>query len=260
MIIGSVAMKHYFPFFKRESKDLDVVKNKIHPNKESFGSILRVDFGNIAVLEKWFSDTEYISVDGLYTLKCSHSFWELPNKSWEKHIFDIQFLKEQGAKLIKPLFDELFLYWSEKHGEREISNTDMSSEDFFNNAINYDVSHDTSHLLLLKHEYFKGQREPTYMKILKEGADIDVDMRKFELLTENEKFNVVFEECAVMAFEPRFPKEMQYKQRYSRMVKKFILKHSKLEESLWMIQNHKELITNIPFNYMEFLNVLINKN
>ena len=77
-------------------------------------------------------------------------------------------------------------------------------------------------------------------------------------LQEKEKFNLVFEEVAVMALE-RYG-DMYYKKAYNRMLKKFILNHCPIWEGIWIVQNHKELLQNIPFNFMEFLNKQIKQN
>lgn len=39
-----------------------------------------------------------------------------------------------------------------------------------------------------------------------------------------------------------------------KMLKNFILNYCKIEEGIWIIQNHKNLLCNILFNYQEFLN------
>ena len=130
----------------------------------------------------------------------------------------------------------------------------MSSEEFFNNALEDGHLHDSYHELLIQHPYFEGQKRPTYVKVLKDGCEVDVCEEKFNALSEKEKFNLAFEEVAIMAWEKgRYPKGMYWKKKYNRMLKKFILNHAPIWEGIWIIQNHKELI-NPPFNFEEFLN------
>jgi hypothetical protein len=181
----------------------------------------------------------------------------LDNGSWNKHIYDVQFLKEKGCVLIPELFYQLFNYWEEIHGKRKASDLNMTAEEFFNNAIDYPIEHDDLHKILIQHPYFNNQEKPTYVKILKEGAEVDVCMEKFSNLTKEEKFNVVFEEVAVMATENRFPKKMYWKAKYERMLKKFITSHCKVEEGIWIIQNHKKLLCNIPFNFEQYINTSV---
>lgn len=263
MVIGSVAMRYHFSDFSREPKDLDIVKGL--PLRVAQTGDLRFEYLDNPVLVKYYSSLcssdipTFIGKDELYTLKVSHSLWNLDNGSWERHLWDIQFMKTKGCKIIPKLFYDLYAYWETIHGKRKTSNLKMSAEDFFDNAIKYDIPHDDIHELLIKHPYFEGQSEPTYKKILKDGAEVDVSEEKFNLLIYKEKFNLVFEEVGTMMLENRYPKDMYWKRKYSRMLKKFILYHAPIWEAIWIIQNHKELLTNIPFNTEEFIDNLKNK-
>lgn len=267
MIVGSVALKHWFPDFPRTPKDLDVIdSNHLAPFKQH----LRVEYLKNPILLSWMINTygaipEYCFKNELYTLKVSHSFWSLPNNSWEKHVFDLTFLKEKGCTLIEPLFYELFEYWNTIHGKRldsfEKTNKklmrtkeSLDAKKFFTNNVKDTRDHDYLHTVLLKHPYFNGQELPTYTKVLKDDSDVDVCMEKFKNLSEEDKFKVTFEELCVMASENRYPKEMHYKIKYVKMLKQFILGHCKVVQGLWIIQNYKKLVTTIPFNYEEFLN------
>lgn len=258
MIVGSTAAKYWFDDFPREPKDFDLIINQINISKQSLRTHKKVEELENPVLLDWFKTNfgtvpYYCTPSELYTLKISHLFWDLPNNSWDKHIYDVAFLKEKGCMFIPELFWKLFNYWETIHGKRKSSNLDMSADDFFNNRISYHTPHDKLHELLVTHPYFNGS-EPTYKKILKDGAEVDVCMKKFEALTELEKFNVVFEEVAVMSMENRFPNKLYWKAKYSRMLKKFIISHCKVEEGIWIIQNHKNLLCNIPFNFHSFIN------
>lgn len=255
MIIGSKAILYHFPDFPRKPKDVDIIKNMYI---EEHMSDLRVEWLENTVLQNWFTKPiEVCTPNELYTLKISHCFWDLENGSWNKHIWDIQWLKEKGCKFIPELFYQLYNYWETIHGKNKRSNLNMSAEKFFDNVVNYPVEHDYLHELLVKHVYFEGN-EPTYKKILKNGADVDVSEEKFNKLTEKEKFNLVIEEIMVMALE-RYG-NMYYKKAFRKMLKKFILSHCPIWEGIWIIQNHKQLITNIPFNFLEHLTIKIKEN
>lgn len=255
MVIGSTATKHWFPDFPREPKDIDIIKNMYI---KSYTSDKKIEWLENKVLENYFTKPiEVITPNELYTLKISHVFWDLENNSWDKHIWDIQFLKEKGCKIILPLFYKLYDYWNEVHGKNKRSVLNMSAEKFFDNVVNFPIEHDYLHTLLIQHPYFKGQELPTYTKILKDGAEVDVSEEKFNLLTEQEKFNLVFEEVAVMGIE-RYG-EMYYKKGYNRMLKKFILNHAPVWEAIWIVMNHKEL-SNCPFDFLTFLNNKIKQN
>ena len=264
MVIGSTAISHWFSDFKRKPKDLDILKGSMYEASinQTFNHLKREYLENPILLRR-YNGTPFLRPSILYTLKISHSFWDLPNNSWDKHMWDIQFLKDKGCVFDKELFEELFEFWNKLHGKRLdsfektakiIKNEDISSKEFFNNKINNVIDHDDYHDLLIKHPYFEGQVLPTYTKVLMDFEEVDVSEEKFNKLTEKEKFNLVFEELIVMATEPRFPEEMYWKEKYKRMLKDFIINHCKVWQGIWIIQNHKKLLTEIPFNGISYLN------
>ncbi len=232
MIIGSYAIKHHFPDFVRDPKDMDIVEGTLNTLPDSD---VKVEFLKNPILIEWYGKKYpyIIGKDELYTLKVSHSFWELENGSWEKHMWDIQFMKEKGCRLILHLFYKLYNYWNKVHSNNKRSNLKMNSEEFFDNAITFPVGHDDLHEILIKHSYFN-QDKPTYTKILKDGAEIEVNEDKFNLLTEKEK--------------------LYYRSAFAKMLKKFIISHAPIWEAIWIIENHKKLVTTIPFNFIEFFN------
>lgn len=259
-IIGSAAIKHHLgDLLNREPKDLDFAvyhKSKDYVSKTETINGVRHEYLPNNILLFWLEEQhghipQYCPLDELLTLKMSHSFWALENNSWEKHMWDIGFLIKQGAEFIPELFHKLYTFWNDVHGKNRRSDLEMSAEEFFDNALNYHIPHDDIHEMLIKHEYFNNQKKPTYVKVLKTGAEVDVCETKFKTLTEKEKFNLVFEEVAVMATE-RFG-NMYFKKAYNRMLKKFILGHAPIWEAIWIIQNHENLLTNIPFNFINFL-------
>lgn len=255
MIIGSTALKFHFPDFPREPKDLDVI------GSTNLDTDLKVEILKNPILEAYYQGNmpEYIGVNEAYTLKCSHCLWELDNGSWNKHLWDVQWLKEKGAKFIPDLFYKLFSYWETIHGKRKESDKSLNAEAFFNNAIDFPVEHDILHDYLIEHPYFQGQAKPTYSLILKEGAEVECSEEKFNQLTHKQKFNLVIEEIFVMMHENRFPPKMYWKRKYELMLKKFLISHAPLWEAIFIIQNHKQLMTQIPFNSEEFLNQQIEK-
>lgn len=248
MIIGSTAIKYWYPDFPREPKDIDIVKGSNFTDYFPLGR--KREYLENPVLLKHCKDNDCLYPDELYTLKISHSFWSLENNSWDKHMWDIQFLKDKGCKLIPELFDELYQYWNTVHGVNKRSKLDMSAEEFFDNVVNYPVGHDELHKRLVQHEWFD-TKEPMYFKVLKDGCEVDVDSTKWDNLTEHEKFRLVFEEVAVMAVE-RY-NHLYYKAAYNRMLKKFIISHAPLWEAVYIIENHRMFCTNIPFNYLKYL-------
>ncbi len=249
MIIGSSAILHWFPDFPRKPKDIDIIKGMYI---KEYNSNIKIEWLENKVLQNYFTKPiEICTPNELYTLKISHIFWKLENNSWDKHMWDIQWLKDKSCKLIPELFKTLYDYWNTIHGKNKRSNLEMSGKDFFDNAIKFPIEHDYLHELLIKHEYFKGQEKPTYSLILKDNAEVNVDEQKWKLLTHEQKYNLVFEEVSVMSIEREFHKDHRIS--YHRMLNKFIRNHAPLWEAIWIIENYKECLKPV-FNYKEFLN------
>ncbi len=235
-IIGSVALKHLFPDFPRNSKDIDYVVNEYHENIFNENGI-REEYHLIPPLYDYISKYE-ISKDVLYTLKISHIFWDI---KWDKNMFDIVFLNEKGAKLIPSLFKDLYSFWNKEKGINKRTDLSKDGKDFFNNALKkYD--HD------LLHTYINPN--PTYKKVLKDNAEVDVSEEKFNLLLFEEKLDLVREEIYVMAFERLADRD--YRTAYKWMIQQFIMNHAPMFEALFIIENYK--ILHLPkINYKKIL-------
>jgi hypothetical protein len=241
-LIGSRAIKSLFPDFTREPKDYDYLVETKQPTKRE-GDLVEEYHVN-PVLYNYVSQNG-INADVLYTLKVSHIFWDI---FWAKHMFDIVFLKEHGAKLIRPLFDELYEYWNQFHGKNQRSDLTMSAESFFDNALTkYD--HDVLHTYI--------NPTPTYFKVLKDGAEVEVSEDKFNLLSDEDKMQLVREEVYVMAFERLFNRD--YRVAYNWMLKKFIMNHAPLYEALFIIDNYR-VMQRCSFNYVDKINQGIASN
>jgi len=96
LVIGSSAIKHWYPDFNREPKDVDVISDKrgssewitTKNNSDMTFSHKRIEFLDDPGITKYQSKG-YLRPDLILTLKCSHIFWDI---NWDKHMFDIQFL------------------------------------------------------------------------------------------------------------------------------------------------------------------------
>lgn len=246
IIIGSQAIKYWFPDFPREPKDWDVILNQ--GEHHNLITEQRIEVLPNPVILEYCKDynQKYLKPNELYTLKVSHLFWDI---GWEKHMFDVQFLKEKGCILDTCLFQNLYNYWNEYHSKNKRSDLKMSAEDFFNNALTSKHSHDWLHTLI--------KNPPTYTKVLKDGAEVEVSEEKFFNLTEEEKEDLVREEVIIMAYE-RYSK-LDYRSAWSKMIKKFIISHAPLWEAIWIIENFKSKTLYKPsYNFIEYLNNKIN--
>ena len=227
-LIGSTAIKHYFPDF-REPKDIDYFTDDENSKGDNFYHPL---------LSEWaFGDLA--TIDELYTIKVSHSFWELKNGSWNKHMFDILFLRDRGAQFIPELYSLLYKVWEDTHGKKK-ANLEQSPEDFFNKNVKRVYEHDSIHRSVA---YYN---EPMFNKILRDGHAVAVDKSKFENLSKKDKFKLIREEVFATALERRMiPSEYSenYRVAYSWALRKTIISFSKGWFPLYIVLNFKELRT-----------------
>ncbi len=248
ILIGSNAIKHWYPDFPREPKDIDFIVTEHEKAYIKKGE--NVEFlTNPIFSNKWKysgSKTTLYS-DDLCTLKASHLCW---NINWEKHMFDLQFLLKKGCQINIKLWRELYDYWNEYHGKNKRSDLKMSKEDFFNNAVNYNENeHDFIHTIL--------NPIPIYTKCLKDGCEVELDENKFYNLTFEEKLEFVREEVYNMAYE-RY-KEMGYKHAYNKMLKKFIISHAPIFSIIFILENYIEL-QNCTRNFIKEIENGLQKN
>lgn len=236
ILIGSGAIAYHFKDFRRVPKDLDYIGSGQNVARQ-------IEYLPNPVFENYEHDV--MLPDDLYTLKISHLFWDI---NWSKHMYDVQFLRSKGCKLKHDLFDKLYAYWNEYHGSVKRSNLNMKAEDFFDNAMTvYD--HDALHFLL--------NPNPTYKKVLKNDAEVDVDEQKFLNLSHQEKLDLVYEEVYVMAYERLHNRS--YREAYHWMLKKFIMFHAPIWEALFIIEHYVEL-HKPKINYVELLNNKLKDN
>lgn len=228
VIIGTTALKHWFPEYNREPKDIDYAVDR-----ENIRTTVITEQGReerlynpiITAIE----EGKYLRPEYLLTLKMSHLFWDI---NWEKHMFHVQFLMKKGVGYDKQLFYKLYDFWKGYHPRVRRSDLKMSAKDFFNNAINYDIDHDYIHTLI--------NPEPIYKKTLKDGAEVETDEDKFYDLSYEDKLGIVREEVMVMAWE-RFRKA-GYRRAYELMLKKFIIGHAPLYMALFIMENYVTLL------------------
>lgn len=218
VLIGSKAIKHHYPEFNRNPKDTDyAVIDKYKKSTREIEYLYNPIIGHLEGVAE---------PNILYTLKVSHVVgWDI---KWEKHMFDIQFLKQKGCTLDKELFFKLYDFFNTIHEVNKRSDLDMAGKDFFNNAVKCEYDHDYLHTLL--------NPIPTYTKVLKDGEDVDVSEEKFNDLTFQDKCNLVIEEVEVMSWE-RWPKK-DYRVAFNMMLKKFILNHAPIWEAIFIIENY----------------------
>ena len=242
LIIGSVALRHWFEDYTKEPKDLDIVvesKKGLVRTKETEYLI------NPVILK--YQNSGYISPDNLLTLKMSHMFWDL---NWEKHMYHIQFLLSKSCQYDMNLFKELREYWEEEKPKIRRSVLKVSKEDFFTNSVNNTVmEHDSLHELI--------NPIPMYSRILKDGAEVELDENKWDKLSFEDKLEVVREESYVMAYERYITTD--YRTAYQKQLKNNIIKHFPEYIAIFAIVNYVEL-GKPKYNYRELITNKLKQN
>jgi hypothetical protein len=186
LVIGSHAMK-LLGVGNRTPKDLDVFSDAAGPQEdvfwhESFRGWLRE------------GQSRWATLDELYTIKVSHAQWDLNNNTWEKHVYDIVQLKRAGAVLDLQLHKLLYSVWEETHGVKVIDLAQDKAE-FFDDAVRRTYDHDSLHDSVAYGDL------PIYTEVLKDGAEVDIDMKKLKALPLERFVDLIKEEIFVTALE-----------------------------------------------------------
>lgn len=236
LIIGSTAIKHYFEDFPRKPKDLDVVvaTKKVLTNNR----VNNTEFLENPIILKYQSDG-YLEPNLMLTLKMSHLFWDI---NWNKHLFDVQFLLKKGCQYNLDILRELREYWEDVLPKIRRSDLKQGKEEFFTNRVNKNTEdHDFLHTLIAE--------VPAYTKILKDGAEVELDENKWNNLSFEEKCDVVREEAYVMAIE-RYKNKLHYVPAYKRQLEQNIQRHFSEFVALFAIENYI-LLEKPKFNYFK---------
>jgi hypothetical protein len=224
ILVGSQALKHWLNI-NRVPKDIDYFSKDPIEGAETFWH---------PDLSKW-NWNGIATLDELYTIKVSHSFWSLRNGSWEKHMWDINFMQENGATLIPALYDILYPIWEERYEKKKV-NLNASPEDFFTSSVHRIYDHDSIHKSVAYYD------EPLFNSVLKDGHSVMVDWNKFDALEYEDKVRLVREEVYATALERiMIPKNYKHPSMsaYSWALKKTITSFWKGRWALWVVLNYK---------------------
>lgn len=186
LIIGSTAMSHHYPDFKRKPKDIDRISRSELMTKEeqnywvdSFQYILENNRNDI------FIDPEF-----LLTLKMSHAGW---NIHWDKTMYDILFLKSKGVKVNEKLYNMLVKDWIKVHGKQWASLKGKDSKTFFEDAVTRKYVHDDIHEAVAVYD------KPLYENLIVQG--VNCSKEGFERMSLEDQILMTKEEIWVTALE-----------------------------------------------------------
>ena len=168
LIIGSVAAVNQGLTIGRVPKDMDVFSD----DPDRFSE--RVDVFWDDRLYEWLGRNDSVrsaTLNELYTIKHSHVYWDLPNRSWGKHMTDLLRFQDAGAELDLDLHDLLYQVWTDRHGPKRV-NLDMDKAEFFDDGVRRRYDHDSVH-----YSVAYGDR-PLYERFLKAPPSVMIDMAK----------------------------------------------------------------------------------
>jgi hypothetical protein len=240
-LIGSTAAKHWFEDF-RTPKDEDWQSDRPVDNPKFFQDLF-VD----ERLGAW--DWERVATpEELYTMKVSHSFWEINRdvRNWNKHMSDIIFYQRKKIEFIRPLYEILFPIWKDLHGKKQTSLA-QNAKNFFGDAVVRKYDHDSVHASIAYGDH------PLYEDILVPGEEVMVDSSKFWAMDHDTKCRLVREEVYATALERiLIPKNYQHSPSaaYAWAMRRTITSLFKGEWALWLVLNYSEL-ARPDCNYMQ---------
>lgn len=234
LIIGSIAARLYVPEY-REPKDIDLFADDPNPMTEFNGQKVEVFWHSS--FEEWLPEgtARFATLDELYTIKVSHSSWDLGFGSWEKHMNDVVTLKNAGALLEPELYKLLYKVWEEKHGKKVV-NLNQDKEEFFSDAVRRKYDHDSIHYSVAYED------RPIYESVFTPGATIQMDMAAIKALSFDQQVRLYREEIYATALE-RWVIPSDYKasprRAYAMAVKKTVTSLTKGWSSRFIIENYE---------------------
>lgn len=242
-LIGSAAAKHWFPDF-REPKDRDFHS----PNHCEVISIedggIRLDVFTDERLGAW-NWGAIATPEELYTMKVSHSFWEIGRNvmerqaNWNKHMSDVVFFQRKGVEFNRELYDILKPIWKDLHGKK-ITSLAQNADNFFGrDAVVRIYDHDSIHDSVAYND------KPLYESILVPGEEVMVDSTKFfDGMDYATQLQLVREEVYATALERiLIPKDYKHSPRaaYAWALRRTITSLFKGEWALWAVLNYDVL-------------------
>ena len=203
IIVGSGALRNHGINIRDDYfSDIDLVtvgKPMYQTTTRTVDYLANIDLYNILISRCSPIDGTVLmlpDINTLYLLKLSHMN---QNINWCKHSKDILALQpylNSFTEQDKVLFDKLYDFWVKYYPLKPI-NLNKEPEKFFNMV--------TPKQHELHHEHFKLGDKPIYIKFLKDNHDVMVDLDKFFSLSQEDKFNCIWEESMVIAYERTIP-------------------------------------------------------
>jgi hypothetical protein len=242
VLIGSKAIEHWLPFY-RATNDTDwltISDGYITSRTEEFH---KATSRGLKALYDRNKKTGVVSLTDLYTLKLSHSFWDI---NWSKTMSDISFFQSEGVDYDPHLLELLYGDWLRIHGTKRV-NLNKGNDDFFNKHVKRRYVHDDVHRAVSYHD------EPLFTRIQIRPDTAMVSKRLFEELSFDDKLNICREEAYVIALERYLlPNHLRgsYKASYNKAMRVLVTQLSKGWFPEFIVTNWNQLNTT-DINYLE---------
>lgn len=227
LVVGSTALHALLPS-SRVPKDLDTFSDEDSPGEDSFWD------SDLAVWLKVDED-RYATLDELYTIKCSHAYWDPIVSVWNKHMFDVVMMKDVGAKLLIDLHDLLYPIWMRDLGPKQVKFS-QGKKSFFTDAVTRIYDHDSIHVSV---SY--GER-PMYESVLSSDESVKMDMNAIWSLSFEDQVKLFREEIYTTALERiLIPRQYDYSPRAAYMwaLRRTITSLTKGRSARFIVDNYK---------------------
>lgn len=137
----------------------------------------------------------------LYTIKFSHSFWDI---KWDKTMWDISFFQNNSVPLDYYFFKCLYNGWENIRGAKP-ANLNKSNDDFFTAKVERQYQHDDIHLATCYYD------RPIYERCKKDLTMAKIDKELFYNMPYDDQIKMVKEEAYAIAIERYIlPKKYSY--------------------------------------------------
>ena len=203
MLFGSAAIRSYFPLF-REPNDLDYM---VDPERVEFlrdcSRTRRNDPENPFKNAKWeyyplvpgLEMKRIIDITDQYTLTLSHMIRKQDGVNWNKHLYTIRFLKENGCVYDRAKFDKFTEFWDQQFGKRRIPDFDQPNDEFFKDRVKRKMNHDELH------QHFSFYEKPLFTQLKFDQTRAKTEEVLFNKLSFEDQIKTVLEEIFTICAE-----------------------------------------------------------
>lgn len=190
MIIGSTALKHWYPDLPREVGDLDVWAPTTEPNTRAREYHWCDLFGAIRAL---YGSPQFAPPDLLLTIKMSHAAWS--DVHFDKTVYDIGFLQARHAQVDEGVYRQLYAHWETLFGKKP-AYLSKDNDAFFDDGVERTYIHDDLHrAIAFTYSY------PLFERLKPDLSKAACSKSLFFALSRSDQIKCIQEEAFVVALE-----------------------------------------------------------